>query len=125
MNFSEAQAVLTRIKYKPNWMACLDKETENIWRLWAVFDTIDTTTYEPVTLEGRVWFITSDFSEDDLIHTCFMMFKQMEEHETMEFFRVDGYPIFSPHISTSAHKGAVRATFDAETLALMGLPEVQ
>lgn len=111
MTFSEVQKILNRIRYKPNFMLCLQEHSPEVWMMWTAFETIDATDGKPISLESRIWFMTPHFSEEDIIHTAFLCFKQMEEHEMMEFFKVDGISIFNPHITIDAHKQAFRASF--------------
>lgn len=125
MNFQEAQKIIMRVTYKPDYYTVLEEWKPDVWRMWGVFDVLDCVSKEPVQLESRVWFVTPDFSEEDLVGTIFLMYQQIEQHEMLEWFKVDGYSITNPHLTISARKGAVRASFDAETLAAMDLTEVQ
>ena len=121
MTFSEAQKILMRITYKPGWNLCLQKKHEDTWLLWATFETLDCVSEEPVTLESRCWLVDDSFTEHDVVSTAFLCIQQSEMHECMEYFKLDNYSIFNPHITISAHKEAVRASFGFETLAQMGL----
>lgn len=116
LTFAEAQCILNRITYKPNWILCLHKQTPDFWLLWVVFETIDSTDGTLVSLESRSWYIDSTFTEDAVITAAFLAIQQTEEHELREFFRVDGIGIFNPHITVAAHKAAYQATFEQPCL---------
>lgn len=114
LTFEQANRTLNRISYKPGWLVAFREHTADIWMMWACFTTVDALDGVPISLESRVWYVTPTFSEDDLIQTAFMMIKQTEEHELMEFFKVDGIAPFNPHIPISAHMQAFRETIGAK-----------
>lgn len=125
MTFGEAQKILSRISYKPGYMLVLKEVYSDVWHLWTSFVTIDAVDGKPVELHGRVWLVDPTFNEDALINTVFMMLKQLEEHELMEFFKVDGLAIYNSHVSISAHKQAYRECFPPQILVPQASEVVQ
>ena len=120
MTFSDASLIIGRISYKPNWNLCLKEVTDTIWLLSASFITVDSVDARPTSLETRYWLVDPTFSEYDIVYTAFLCLEEAENHEIKEFFKVDGVSIFNPHITMSARKEAVRASFGPDTLAHMG-----
>ncbi len=114
MYFSEAQAVLARISYKKGWKLSLhrDSGTEWLWWLQVHFTVPDMITGKPFHFNSRRWLVDGEHQTyDDIVGTAFLAIKTAEEHEVMEFFKLDGISIFNPHITPDARKAAFAASF--------------
>jgi hypothetical protein len=48
---------------------------------------------------GRMWFIPTHASEDDVIRTAHKALRTSLEHRLGEFFRLEGRAVYSPHRS--------------------------
>jgi len=72
------------------------------------------------TWKGRKHYLSSHMTEDEVVKTAYVAFKQTVEHEIMEGFKVDGTIPFNPHIDYKAllevsHKEVTRET-DLKTI---------
>ena len=59
--------------------------------------------------KGRKNYLSDHMTDDEIVKTAYVTFKQAVEHEIMEGFKVDGKPLFNPHINfeellTVSHK---------------------
>lgn len=121
MDFQSARYVVSRITYKPNWMIYLHEQSPTVWLLWCILETRDSVRGDLTSLESRTWYVDDTFTEDDLIETAFLAIQEMENHEMREFFKVDGYPVYNPHIPIYARIQAIRESFNDDTLASLGV----
>ncbi len=107
MQLSDVRAIIERITYKDGWSI----EVTDDWTLRVNFTAPDMITGEPFNFRGRRWPVRPDNTEDEIVGTAFLSIKIAEEHEVMEFFKLDGVSIFNPHITPAARKIAFSLTF--------------
>lgn len=105
-------ATLKRIQYK-DWILSLEAVGE-FFGIRIRFYAPCAITGEHRLQTGRLWILEDPITEDSIIKTVFAAIKACEEHEMMEFFKVDGVPPFSPHTSITEHKKAFTSTFAQE-----------
>ena len=59
----------------------------------------------PVTKEewkGRKWYLSPYSTDDEIVKTVYLAFEVAVKHEILEGFKVDGLPIFNPHVDFEA-----------------------
>ena len=49
--------------------------------------------------KGRKNYLSDHMTDDEIVKTAYVTFKQAVEHEVMEGFRIDGKLLFNPHIN--------------------------
>ena len=49
--------------------------------------------------KGRKNYLSDHMTDDEIIKTAYLTFKQAVEHEIMEGFKIDGTILFNPHIN--------------------------
>lgn len=48
--------------------------------------------------KGRKWYLSEHMTDDEIVKTAYLAFRTCVEHEVLESFKVDGAPIFNPHV---------------------------
>jgi hypothetical protein len=107
----EARQILDRITYKDQWSFVLQELTQDSWVLTVWFRAPDATSGKSEWFCGREWPISSAFTEDSLVGTVLLAIKTIEEHEMLEFFKVDGLALFNPHITVRARQESFCRSF--------------
>lgn len=67
------------------------------WMLWAEFLRPDIRDGEIGIGRGRDEILWFGASESAAVKTCWMLFRQIMEHEQLEAFRYEGVQLFNPH----------------------------
>lgn len=96
MSKPEVKALLKRLSYKDweIWSFGSFKEMS----LWLVWRAPCSKTGAIVTQRSREWTIYPQaLTPDALVKTVFLAIKTAEEHETLEFFKLDKKAVFDPH----------------------------
>lgn len=63
---------------------------------------------------GRKWYLSEYMTNDEIVKTVFLAFEIAVRHEILEGFKVNGKPLFNPHVNYEAlldvsHKEVKRA----------------
>ena len=99
MDIETANAILSRIEYKPGHKLVWERVTDDIIRIYWRFDRPDC--YDPDTWgvgkSGPTIIYLPDMDEESLVRTTFGMTMRLEEHEAREWFLYDGTRPFDPH----------------------------
>lgn len=110
--FSRALSMAVRVTYKDGYrIVCeRDKVNENGRIYYQVeCDRPDIYTGEPGTGRGGKAYLSKFMTDSELSRILFGLFRAYEEHETREWFQIDGVSVFGPHISLDALLVAGRA----------------
>lgn len=99
MNYMETediQSVLDRVSYKPGWtFGVMEKDSARY--LWCTAKVLDV--YNPtIELElSTSQSIRWNIRQDELKKEIYRLIMSMEEHELLEWFRIDGKFFKDPH----------------------------
>ena len=101
MDYWEAEGALRRIKYKPRYELSWMLYGDELLKVWWEFERPDC--YNPdemgVGISGPEWvYLPEVDNAEQLVRKVFGMTLRLEEHETREFFLVDGARVFDPHV---------------------------
>lgn len=103
LSLREIQCIVGRITYKPGWKIVVDGEpwerfSPIMFHLtWSAFDaTGQHPGMIPVQLT-QMAYRDEFYNERDVVRFVFECIRQAEQHETDEFFKLDGRCVHAPH----------------------------
>lgn len=99
--FDHAREILDKISYK-HWLCVLILRGHNVYLQWR-WHGVCSVTGKPAPQQSRLWHVPEDWvNPEELYRLAFLAAKTAEEHELMEFFKVNGKPLFDPHAKVGA-----------------------
>lgn len=103
MTRAEVIAIMERITYKPGWQIKIQED----WRKdtmihvslsWMAEDSTGKVKGKLIQVGSRhVFDIYMFHDEKSILNRMYWVFEQAERHETMEFFKYNGNPVYDPH----------------------------
>lgn len=98
-------ALVDRITYKKGYRLICDldkKDPQGRLYLQVECDRPDIYTNVMGVGRGGKAYLSEHMTDSELARLAFGLFKAYEEHETREWFQVDGVSVFGPHIHLDA-----------------------
>lgn len=77
----------------------LDKKYGKRYFLQVEYDAPCSKSGEMSTWKGRKWYLSSYMTAGEIVNTAFCALEAAVKHEILEGFKVDGKPVFNPHVS--------------------------
>src|SRR5688572_7455115 len=97
LNPSDVADVISRITYK-DWQITWAWSCDDGYNISVRFERTDSVTGERGwSKQMRKWQVESWRDREYLVHTIYKAICSAEQHETQEFFKLDGVPVFDPH----------------------------
>lgn len=76
--------------------------TSNRLFIQLIYSSPCTTTNTVEEWKGRKWYLSPYSTDDEIVKTVYLAFEVAVKHEILEGFKVDGLPIFNPHVDFEA-----------------------
>lgn len=54
------------------------------------------------TWHGRKWYLSEHMTDDEVVKTAYAAFEATVKHEILEGFKINGIPLFNPHVNYQA-----------------------